>query len=243
MVKRRQRRPVDRKAAHWGPEDDWELLGLLDLCIKHRRVFPFTEGNVVGRLRSTTSPQDIYTWDQINRRLGKLWHNHGSYESHKADIYVEGSACLGLLSVDEQSTIKSNVERLEMELKLVCLDPLFEFYQARFMLSLHQKSLRKTGLKVPVTRETPSASPLTIDWGQSHTPDRDTTDRERLTPRAQRHQTRELAKQSNWKRESPDDGLCEDETPRKKTRRIKKGVRRDIKRSMKKIADCLWHDV
>jgi hypothetical protein len=238
MGKRRQRRPVDRKT-RWETEDDWELLALLDLCIKNRRVFPFTEGNVVGRLRSSTSPQDVYTWDQINRRLGYLWNNYGSYESHKADIYVVGSACLGLLSEDEHSTIKSNVERLEMELKLVCLDPLLEFYQARFMLSLHQKSLRKTGLKVPVTRKTPSASPLTIDWGRSHTPDRDTTDRERLTPRAQRHQTRELAKQSKWKRESPDGGLCEDETPRKKTRRIKKGVRRDINCSMEKIADCL----
>lgn len=240
MGKRRQRRPVDRKAARWKAEDDWELLGLLDLCIKHRRVFPFTEGNVVGRLRSATSPQDVYTWDQINRRLGYLWNYHCSYDTlQKAGIYVEGSACLGLLSEDEHSMIKSNVERLEMELKLVCLDPLLEFYQARFMLSLHQKNLRKTGLKVPITKKTPSASPLTIDWGQSHTPDRDTTDRERLTPRAQRHQTRELAKQSKWKRESPDGGLCEDETPRKKTRRIKKGVRRDINCSMEKIADCL----
>jgi len=142
----------------------------------------------------------------------------------KADIYVEGSACLAGLPENELSAVKSNVARLEELLKPVCVEPFIELYQARLILSLHQTILREKGLKDPVIRKTPSASPFTIQGGQSHTPECDTSDRERLTPRAQRHQTRELAKQSKLKREYPKGSLCEDEAPRKRTRRIKKGV-------------------
>lgn len=224
MGKGRQPRPVGRRAV-WDPEDDWALLGFLDFCIKHTHVFPFNEGNVVGRLSTAGSLHDGYTWDQIKRRLDQLWRTLGSIDSlNKADIYVEGSACLAGLPEDEQSAVKSNVARLEKLLKPVCLERCIELYQARLVLSLHQTSLRKKGLKAPVTRKTPSASPFTIQGGQSHTPECDTSDRERLTPRAQRHQTRELAKQSKWKRESPEGSLCEDEAPRKRARRIKKGV-------------------
>src|SRR5207247_1293298 len=47
---------------------------------------------------------------------------------------------------------------------------------------------------------------------------------ERLTPRAQRHRTRELEKQSKPKRESPEGSLREDDTPRKRIRQTKKSV-------------------
>lgn len=110
------------------------------------------------------------------------------------------------------------------------------------MLSLNQSSLSKRGLEAPVARKTPSASSFTIKEGQSHTPDRDTSDRERFTPRAQRHQKRELTKQSKWEWESPADILCEDEAPRKRTRRIKKGVStRQQLQNLKIIADYLRH--
>jgi hypothetical protein len=95
---------------------------------------------------------------------------------------------------------------------------------AKNILSLHQTNLRKKSLKVPHTRKTPSTSPFTIKGSQSHTPECHMSNRERLTPRAQRHQTRELAKQSKWEWESPEDSLFEDEAPRKRTGRTKKGV-------------------
>jgi hypothetical protein len=216
--------PVGPKAV-WDSEDKWALLGLLDFCIKHARVFPFNEENVVRYLRSAGSTHDGYTWDQINRKLDQLWRTLGRRDSlSKAEIHVEGSACLAGLTEDQRRAVESNVERLEKLLKPVCLEPFIEFYQARIILSLHQTSLRKKGLKVPVTRKTSSASPFTIKGGQSHTPECDMSDRDRLTPRAQRHQTRERAKQSLWKWESPEDSLCEDEAPRKRTGRTKKGV-------------------
>ena len=223
MGKKRQSKPVHRRAV-WDQEDDWALLGLLDFCIKHKDVFPFTEGFVVGRLRSAGSSHDGYTWDQINRRLDHLWRTLGNNDSrNKADIYIEGSACLVGLPENEQSAITSNVERLEKQLKPVCLE-LFLRTVTRLILRSHQTSLRKNGLGVRVTRKTPSASPFTIQGDQSHTPECDTSDRERLTPRAQRHQIRELAKQWKWTWESPEGCLSEDEAPRKRSRRIKEGV-------------------
>jgi len=165
---------------------------------------------------------------------------------------VKGLACLAIseedgrgLTEDERSAIKLEVERLEKLLKPVCLEPFIELCHAGLMLSLYQTSLRKKVLKLPVTRKTPSASPFTIIGDQSHTPERDMTDRERLTPRAQRHQTLELAKQLKWEWESPEDSLCEDEVSGKRTRRAKKGVSAgqqllDLKG--KKFADCLRHN-
>jgi hypothetical protein len=233
--------PVGPKAV-WDPEDKWALLGLLDFCIKHMRVFPFNEENVVANLRSAGSSHDGYTWDQINRKLGQLWRTLGRRDSlSKAEIYIKGSACLAGLTEDQRRAVELNVERLEKRLKPVCLEPFIELDQARIILSLHQTSLRKKVLKVPVTRKTSSASPFTIKGGQSHTPECDMSDRERLTPRAQRHQTRELTKQSLWKWESPEDSLCEDEAPGKRTRRTKKGVSagQQLQCEREKIADRL----
>ncbi|KAF4626499.1 hypothetical protein G7Y89_g11662 [Cudoniella acicularis] len=202
MGKRKQPRPQRPKPlSRWPLEDELALLGLLDFCIKHKQVFPFNEENVVGHLSSAGSSHDGYTWGQISRKLGRLWHTTGRDDSvKKADIYEEGSACVGFTE-DERGTIKSNVERLEKLLK--------------------PNSLRKRVLKIPVTRKAISASPFTIKGDQSRTPECDTHDRERLTPRAQRHQTRELAKQSTWEWESPELSLCEDESPRKRSRPTK----------------------
>jgi hypothetical protein len=241
MGKRRLPRPAARRAkAIWDPVDDWALLGLLDFCIKYPHVLPFNEENVVGRLPSAGSLHDGYTWGQINHKLYRLWRGYASEDSKmKADIYVEGSACLAGLPEVEKCAVKSNVERLEKLLKPVCLEPFTELHQAGLMLSLHQTSLGKRVLKVPASRKTPSASPFAIHEGQSHTPECDASGRERLTPRAQRHQTRELVKQSKWKREPSEGDLCEDETPRKRTRWIKKGVSAGRQRCyLKKIADC-----
>lgn len=128
MGKRRQPRPVAQSAV-WDLEDDWALLGLLDFCIKHKHVFPFNEGNVVGRLRFAGSSHDGYTWDQINRRLALLWRKYGRDDSlNKADIYEEGSACLDGLAENEQSAAKSNVARLERLLKPVCLETFEDLY-------------------------------------------------------------------------------------------------------------------
>lgn len=114
--------PVGRKAV-WAPEDELALFGLLDFCIKHARVFPFTEENVVGRLCSAGSSHDGYTWDQINRKLNTLWGKFGRRDSvNKADMYVEGSTSFSLTE-DERSAVESSVERLEELLKPVCLEP------------------------------------------------------------------------------------------------------------------------
>jgi hypothetical protein len=122
MGKKRRARPIGRKAV-WDSEDETALLGLLDFCIKHKHAFPFNEENVVGRLCPAGNSCDIYTWDQINRKLDQLWRTFGGDDSpNKADIYVKGSACLAGLAEDERSAIKSEVERLEKLLKPVCLD-------------------------------------------------------------------------------------------------------------------------
>jgi hypothetical protein len=129
MGKKRRAKPIGRKAV-WDSADEAALLGLLDFCIKHKRVFPFNEENVVGRLCPTGNPYDIYTWDQINRKLDQLWRTFGRDDSpNKADIYVKGSACLaGLtedergLTEDERGAIDLEVERFEKLLKPVCLD-------------------------------------------------------------------------------------------------------------------------
>jgi hypothetical protein len=121
MGKKRRAKPIGRKAV-WDSEVEAALLGLLDFCIKHKHAIPFNEENVVGRLYPTGNPYDIYTWDQINRKLHHLWRTFGRGDSpNKADIYVKGSACLNL-EEDEQSAIESEVERLEKLLKPVCLD-------------------------------------------------------------------------------------------------------------------------
>ena len=120
MGKRRKPTQVARRAT-WDVEDELALLGLLDYCIKHNRVFPFTEENVVGRLCSVGSSRE-YNWDQINRKLIKLWDNIGSNDSlNKTDIYAEGSACLVGLTEDEMRTVELKVEQLENSLKPVCL--------------------------------------------------------------------------------------------------------------------------
>lgn len=92
------------------------------------------------------------------------------------------------------------------------------------MLSLHQRTPRKKVLEILVTRKTASESPYAVQRGQSHTSEYDISSIELLTPRAQRHQIRELAKQSKRKRESPEGSLREDDTPRKRTQQAKKGV-------------------
>jgi len=121
MGKKRRAKPIGRKVV-WDSEAEAALLGLLDYCIKHKHTFPFNEENVVGRLYPTGNPYDIYTWDQINRKLDYLWRKFGRNDSSdKADIYAKGSACLGLVE-DELSAIKSEVGRLEKLLKPVCLD-------------------------------------------------------------------------------------------------------------------------
>jgi hypothetical protein len=92
------------------------------------------------------------------------------------------------------------------------------------MLSLHQRTPRKKVSEIPVTRTTTSVSPSAVKRGQSHTSECDIRGIERLTPRAQRHQTRELAKQSKRKRKSPEGSLRESDTPSKRIRQTKKGV-------------------
>lgn len=122
MGKKRRAKQTGRKAV-WGSKDEAALLGLLDFCIKHKHTFPFNEEYVVGRLYPTGNPYDIYTWDQINRKLDQLWRSFGGDDSlNKADIYEKGSVCLAGLVDDERSTIESEVERLEKQLKPVCLD-------------------------------------------------------------------------------------------------------------------------
>jgi hypothetical protein len=121
MGKKKRAKPIGRKAV-WDAEAEATLLGLLDFCIKHEHAFPFNEENVVGRLYPTGNPYDIYTWDQINRKLEQLWRKFGELDSlNKADIYVKGSACLAGLE-DEWSAIRSEVERFEKLMKQVRLD-------------------------------------------------------------------------------------------------------------------------
>jgi hypothetical protein len=79
-------------------------------------------------------------------------------------------------------------------------------------------------VEILVARKTTSESPYAVKRGQSHTSECDISSIERLTPRAQRHQTRDLVKQSKRKRESPEGSLREDDTPRKRARQTKKGV-------------------
>jgi len=92
------------------------------------------------------------------------------------------------------------------------------------MLSLHQRTPRKKVLEILGTRKTASESPYAAKRGQSHTSECDISSTEYLTPRAKRHQIRELAKQSKRKRESLEGSLHEDDTPRKTTRQTKNGV-------------------
>lgn len=127
MGKRRKPQPVGLK---WG-SNAMALIGLLDFSIKHTRVFPFTEENVVGHLCAAGSSHNGYTWDQINRKLSSLWSNKGSDNSlSKSDLYVEGSACLIGLTEDEQSAVDLIIERLEkLLLKPVCLEPLIELHR------------------------------------------------------------------------------------------------------------------
>ena len=77
--------------------------------------------------------------------------------------------------------------------KLLCW---VEPYQESIMLSLHQRTPRKIVLEIPATRKTASESPHAVKGDQSHTSECDINSTERLTPRAQRHQIRELARQS-----------------------------------------------
>jgi hypothetical protein len=120
MGKRRKAVPVGRK---WGPDSTFALIGLLD--------FSITEENVVSHLCVAGSPHNDYTWNQINRKLGSLWERKGSdYSLNKADIYVEGSACLVGLTEDAQSAVDLIVERLEkLLLKPVGSNPIIEFHQ------------------------------------------------------------------------------------------------------------------
>lgn len=119
MGKRRRNKPLGRKAV-WTPESEATLLGLLDFCIKHESAFQFNEETVVGRLSSTGDQDDIYTWEQINRKLDQLWWSYGSLDSRKkADIYVKGSDCLEGLGIDERRALESEVERWENQLKPV----------------------------------------------------------------------------------------------------------------------------
>jgi hypothetical protein len=79
-------------------------------------------------------------------------------------------------------------------------------------------------LEIPVARKSASESPYAVKRSQSRTSEWDVSSIGRLTPRAQRHQMRELAKQSKRERESSEGSLCEDDMPRKRARQTKKGV-------------------
>ncbi len=220
MGKRRRPRPVG-PIAIWDDKDQWALLALLDFCIKYPQEFPFGEENVNRHLRAAGSSHDGYTWAQIRRKLDLLYNNFGRVDSRtKNDLYTEGSACLDSLLEQEQSTVNLNVERLEKILKPV--RRLVIPHRSVPILSPYQSGLKGKGMKALVTRET-SDSPLTLNGGQSRTPDCNMSSGEHLTPRAQRHQTRELAKESKrW--ESPKESICKNETRRKRTRWSKKGV-------------------
>jgi hypothetical protein len=111
------------------------------------------------------------------------------------------------------------------------------------MLSLHQHTPRKKVFETLVTRKTTSVSPYAVKRGQSHTSECDISSIERLTPRAQRHQIRELAKFSERKRESPEGSLREDDTPRKRIRQTKKGVSAGVHMQyLNIIANCFRYD-
>jgi hypothetical protein len=76
-------------------------------------------------------------------------------------------------------------------------------------------------LEIPVARKSVSESLYAVKRSQSHSSEWDVSSIGRLTPRAQRHQIRELAKQSRRERESSEDSL---RRPRKRTQQTKKGV-------------------
>jgi hypothetical protein len=73
--------------------------------------------------------------------------------------------------------------------------------------------------EVPVTRRAIRESSSASKRGNAHSYGSDTRSPERLTLRTQRHETRELGKQPEIKRELPEHSLPEGETPRKRTKK------------------------
>jgi hypothetical protein len=119
MGKKRHPRPTGKIPACWDSNSEASLVGLLDFSIKHKHIIHFNEHSVVGLLHD--SSQNIYSWDQIKYKLGKIWDNLGRHGTSKKDIYVEGSACLDFPSENEQKYIDSEFLRWEALLKQVRL--------------------------------------------------------------------------------------------------------------------------
>jgi hypothetical protein len=126
MGKRKQPRSATsgpkKLPATWNSKDESALFGVLDFCIKHERVFPFDEENVVKLIPLADISHHGYTWDQIKRKLRQVWEYSGREDSLRfEELYEKGSACVKFLE-DAQSAIKLNVEFLEKLLKPVCLE-------------------------------------------------------------------------------------------------------------------------
>ncbi|KAM3149919.1 hypothetical protein ABEW05_009780 [Botrytis cinerea] len=205
MAKKRQPAPASKKAS-WNTESECALFGLLDFCIKHKNIFPFNEENVVGRLCSTSGSNESYSWDQITRKLEYIWREFGRIDSlSKADIYIHGSACFNYLTGDEQRTVDLNVEQWEKTLKSI---------------SVIEKTL------VDTVNRNVSRATLVSNERRSHISEYSISESDRHTPRAQRHQTREIAKR--LKREwNSTKSQSEEETPQKKARNSEKNLLRN----------------
>ncbi|TGO25011.1 hypothetical protein BPAE_0089g00150 [Botrytis paeoniae] len=200
MAKKRQPSSAPKKAS-WSIESECALFGLLDFCIKHAHVFPFNEENVAGRLCSTSGSNESYTWDQITRKLEYIWREFGRIDSlSKADIYVHGSACFNYLTEDEQRVVGLNVEQWERTLKPI---------------SVIEKTL------VDTINRNESRSTLVSNERRSHTSECSISESDRHTPRAQRHQTREITKRLKREWNAPR-SQSEEEGPRKRSRNSEK---------------------
>ncbi|CAG8959267.1 hypothetical protein HYFRA_00012625 [Hymenoscyphus fraxineus] len=147
MTKRKRPQQTSSKAV-WHREDEWVLLGLLDFCIKHKSIFPFEEAFVVGRIHPKDRPGGIYSWKQIISKLcNHLWRRYGKEDSpSKEEILKNGSAEL-VIPDQERIHIKTQLEKLERELKPVIL-PVPRIQELR---------------EIPGTREATSLSPSQIE--------------------------------------------------------------------------------
>ncbi|KAF5871500.1 uncharacterized protein Bfra_008018 [Botrytis fragariae] len=202
MAKKRQPSSAPKKAS-WSIESECALFGLLDFCVKHAHVFPFNEENVAGRLCSTSDSNESYTWDQITRKLEYIWREFGKIDSlSKADIYVHGSACFNYFTEDEQRVVDLNVEQWEKTLKPI---------------SVIEKTL------VDTINRNESRATLLSNERRSHTSDYSISESGHHTPRAQRHQTREISKRLKREWNAPR-SQSEEEGPRKRSRNSEKNL-------------------
>ncbi|CAG8983993.1 hypothetical protein HYALB_00009002 [Hymenoscyphus albidus] len=159
---KRKRSQLTRSKAVWHREDEWALLGLLDFCIKHKSIFPFEEPFVVGHIHSKDMPGELYNWKQIISELcNHLWRKYGKEDSpNKEEILKNGSAEL-VIPHQERIHIKSQLEKLEKELKPPRVQELREIPGTREATSLSPSQIEDChGLSDAASIQSPRASEL-----------------------------------------------------------------------------------